>query len=353
MERLAKILLVDDEPLNRDYLEQELADFGYQTVSAAHGQEALEKAFVELPDVILLDVMMPGVDGFTLCQLLKGDERTQLIPVIMMTALGARADRIRGIEAGADDFLTKPVNPQELRARLKTALRMKQAIDGKLNALRRINDHLVKFVPEAVKQRVAANPEAPDLALHQRDVSVMFVDIEGYTRLSEQLSLDALSALVERYFSAFVDHICKANGDINETAGDGFMTIFQNEDGGIHACQAVDTALALMATTTTLNQEGNHAPLAIHIGINSGLALVGSVRFEGVHGTRWTFTASGPVTNLAARLAGAAKANQIVVGLETARRLPQNYRVEYLGRKQLKNVTAATDLYCILDCVNT
>src|SRR5215207_3759523 len=128
----AKILIVDDEPLNVDYLEQELADFGYKTVSATHGQAALEKAVVEDPDLILLDVIMPSMDGFAVCRLLKADERTQLIPVVMMTALGAREDRIRGIEAGADDFLTKPADPRELLARVATALRMKHTIDSKL-----------------------------------------------------------------------------------------------------------------------------------------------------------------------------------------------------------------------------
>ena len=353
MPPLDKILIVDDEPLNVDLLEQELADFGYHTVSTTNGQAALEKAIVEAPDLILLDVMMPDMDGFAVCRLLKADERTQLIPVVMMTALGAREDRIRGIEAGADDFLTKPADPRELLARVATALRMKHTIDRRLNALRHVNDHLAKFVPEAVKKLVAANPNTPDLALHERDVSVMFVDIAGYTHLSEQLSLDDLTALVERYFSAFFDHIRTADGDVNETAGDGFMTIFQDEDGTVHARKAVDTGLRLLATTDALNRESGNVPLAIHIGINSGLALVGSVRFEGLHGTRWTFTASGPVTNLAARLAGTAQANQILVGPETVQRLGDGYQVESLGRQHLKNFADAIDLYRILGSANT
>ncbi|NOT54000.1 MAG: response regulator [Deltaproteobacteria bacterium] len=353
MPPLAKILIVDDEPLNVDLLEQELADLGYATVSATRGQEAIEKAIMEEPELILLDVMMPGLDGFAVCRLLKADERTQLIPVVMMTALGSQEDRIRGIEAGADDFLTKPADPRELLARVATALRMKHTIDRRLNALRHVNEHLAKFVPEAVKKLVAANPETPDLALHERDISVMFVDIAGYTHLSEQLSLDDLSALVERYFSAFFDHIRTADGDVNETAGDGFMTIFQDSNGENHARKAVDTALALVKTTTVLNQAGGTVPLAIHIGINSGIALVGSTRFEGLHGTRWTFTASGRVTNLAARLAETAKAHQILVGPETVRRLGNGYQVEALGRQHLKNFTDAIDLHRILGSANS
>src|SRR5712691_13311791 len=123
MSERAKILIVDDEPFNVDYLEQELEDFGYDTISATNGQEALEKVATENPDLILLDVMMPLMDGFTVCRLLKEHADTRLIPIVIMTALGAVEDRIKGIEAGADDFLTKPVDERELLARIQTTLK--------------------------------------------------------------------------------------------------------------------------------------------------------------------------------------------------------------------------------------
>lgn len=126
---VAKILIVDDEPFNVDILEQELEELGYGTASAMSGQEALAKIASEAPDLILLDVMMPGMDGFTVCRILKGQETTQLIPIVIMTALGAKEDRIKGIEAGADDFLTKPVDRRELLARIQAAIKMKQAVD--------------------------------------------------------------------------------------------------------------------------------------------------------------------------------------------------------------------------------
>jgi DNA-binding response OmpR family regulator len=344
----AKILIVDDEPFNVDYLEQELEDLSYETVSASSGPEALEKVATETPDLILLDVTMPGMDGFTVCRLLKGKEETQLIPVVIMTALGAQEDRIKGIEAGADDFLTKPVDQRELLARIRTAVRTKRAMDHQFGELRQIKDHFAKFVPETVKRLVIANPQAPELALRERDVSVLFVDISGYTRLSEQLPLDALNALVERYFSGFLDCIHEAGGDINETAGDGFMAIFQDADVEVHARKAVDTAFALLASTEALNQEGGEYPLSIHMGINSGTALVGSVRLEGLRSTFWTFSANGPMTNLAARLAETATASQILVGSETVRRLGNCYRLESLGRKHLKNLTEVIDIYRVL-----
>jgi DNA-binding response OmpR family regulator len=125
MSRPSKILIVDDEPFNVDYLEQELEDLGYATVSASNGQEALAKVAAESPDLILLDVMMPIMDGFAVCRMLKGNDETRLIPIVIMTALDGIEDRIRGIEAGADDFLTKPVNQRELMARIQTTLTLK------------------------------------------------------------------------------------------------------------------------------------------------------------------------------------------------------------------------------------
>ena len=347
----SKILIVDDEPFNVDYLEQELEDLGYTTVSARNGREALEKVALEAPDLILLDVMMPIMDGLTVCRILKEDDETRLIPIVIMTALDGFDDRIKGIEAGADAFLTKPVNQRELLARMRTALRLKHTVDGKLGELRRAKDHFAKFVPEAVKRLVAANPEAPELAKHACDVSVLFVDITGYTRLCEQLPLEVLNRLVERYFSTFLDRIHEAGGDINETAGDGFMAIFQAVDVQAHTVTAVETALDLLGATEALNRTNSAAPLAIHMGLNSGLALVGSTRFEGVRGTRWTFTASSPVTNLAARLAATAQAGQLLVGPETVHRLGQRYHVERLGREHLKNLAEAVDIYRVLGFV--
>jgi DNA-binding response OmpR family regulator len=201
MPERAKILIVDDEPFNVDYLQQELEDLGYETMSASNGQEALQKVAVEAPDLILLDVMMPILDGSRARSTSKEDDETRLIPIVIMTALDGIEDRITGIEAGADDFLTKPVNERELRARLRTTLKLKHTVDQKMHELRRIKDHFAKFVPEAVKRLVTVDPEAPELAKkHEQDMTVLFLDISGYTRLSEQLPPITLNTLVERYF---------------------------------------------------------------------------------------------------------------------------------------------------------
>ena len=260
MSERAKILIVDDEPFNVDYLEQELEDFGYDTISATNGQEALAKVAAENPDLILLDMMMPLMDGFTVCRILKEHDDTRLIPIVMMTALGGIEDRIKGIEAGADDFLTKPVDERELRARLQTTLRLKATVDRKLGELRRIKDHFAKFVPEAVKRLVAANPEAPELAKRECDVSVLFLDISGYTRLSEHLAPESLNALVERYFSTFLDRHPRRLAVISMRPP--AMASWPSFKMRSMRARAADTALALLAATrrSTLTMPCNRSP---------------------------------------------------------------------------------------------
>ena len=237
MAESSTILIVDDEPLNVDYLEQELQDLGHETVSAGNGQEALDKVAADPPDLILLDVMMPVMDGFTACRILKNDDATRFIPIIFMTSLGDIDDRVKGAEAGADDFLTKPVNERELIARIESALQLKQALDRKIDRYNRITDHLEKFVPTEVSSTAASSGSDDDRPKREVDCSILFVDITGYSRLCEHLSLDAISDLVERYFAAFLDRIADRSGDMIQMAGDGFMAVFDDDDPKAHAPQ--------------------------------------------------------------------------------------------------------------------
>src|SRR5262245_48601496 len=226
----AKILVVDDEVKNVKLLEALLLPRGYEVVIASNGEEALRQVQQERPDLILLDIMMPVMDGFEACKILKDNADTRLIPVIIMTALGQVEDRIKGIEAGADDFLTKPVHRDELLARIRTSLRLKQTIDHKVDGLQQAREHLAKFVPQAVQRLIEANPSTPALEKCEQDVSVLFIDVSGYSRLSEILSPAQVNDLIECYFSFFLDCIQAHGGDINETAGDGVMAIFADTD---------------------------------------------------------------------------------------------------------------------------
>jgi DNA-binding response OmpR family regulator len=351
----ATILVVDDEARNVRLMEAILAPRGYTVVTAYNGEEALQQVQSQRPDLILLDVMMPGMNGFEVCRSLKDNANTCLIPVVIMTALGQTEDRIKGIEAGADDFLTKPVNRDELLARIRTSLRLKRAIDQQVSLLQNVQEHLVKFVPQSVTRLIAANPETPELEKKEQDVSVLFVDISGYARLSELLPREDMNRIIERYFSSFLDCIHTNGGAINETAGDGLMVIFADAEPRHHARKAVQAALEMVQRVAPLEAQiqGTWGPIAVHIGINSGLALVGPTKLQGATGTRWTYTASGSVTNIAARLATLGEGGMVLVGPETARRIAGCFRIQEIGQRQLKNISEEMLVYRILGAMDS
>ena len=207
-----------------------------------------------------------------------------------------------------------------------------------------IRGSLAKFVPQRVRELIEESPEAPLLDKRETEVSVLFADITGYTRLTARLSPDDLGALVERYFGAFLDEIVKRGGDVNETAGDGLMVIFHE---GSHARAAVDAACAIHRRAAEIGAElaPRFEPLAMHIGVNTGPALLGATKIEGRAGTRWTYTASGMTTNIAARLAAQADGGEIVLSQSTLDLLGPGFPVEDLGLRELKNVERPTRLY--------
>ena len=212
----------------------------------------------------------------------------------------------------------------------------------RVDFLEHVKHALDRFVPETVRQAIEENPDAPRLAKEARDVTVLFLDIEGYSRLSEELPRNVLNSLVERYFSLFLESIRAEGGDINETAGDGLMMIFQSPDPQAHAAAALRAALAIQQQTAEANRAAGAAPtpLRINIGISSGECDVGTTRFQGLAGERWTFTASGPVTNLAARLSDRAHGGQILVSAETARRLEGRFALRAVGELVLHNLSS-------------
>ncbi len=211
----------------------------------------------------------------------------------------------------------------------------------------KILGHIVKFVPETVTRIVEKNPDAPRFEKKEADVSVLFLDVAGYTRMSELLEKARLNFVIEKYFSGYVDDIYRFHGDINETAGDGLMVIFQDAEPGENALQALRTAAAIRRRTFNINRElaGHFDPVTINMGINSGTALLGMTHFNGSVGGRMTYTATGPVTNLASRIAGVARGGEILVGPETAKRLDGGFHCVSVGELNLKNVSDPVCLY--------
>jgi adenylate cyclase len=335
----ARLLVVDDNENNRDIVSRLLEREGYQVSTAENGAQALEWIKAQPPDLVLLDVMMPVMDGIEACKRMKADPDSRLIPVVIMTALGQVDDRVRGIHAGADDFLTKPVNSGELLARIQTSLRLKQTVDIKLDRLKGAQEYLARFVPQSVIRQLEENPEAPVLEKTDQDMSAMFVDVSGYTKLSESIRQTA-DFMVEKYFSRYLDAIHSGGGDVTETSGDGLMVVFPGSDPKEHAAKAVTAALEILKKTDELNAQlkGIFDPISVHIGINSGIALIGPTKYEGASGVRWTYTALGPAVNLASRIAEVAEGGMICIGPETARRIEGQFNIKEIGKKQLKNV---------------
>ncbi len=210
----------------------------------------------------------------------------------------------------------------------------------RVEILESIRTSLSKFVPRRVQELIEEAPDAPELAKREMDVSVLFVDIAGYTRLSERHDPDRLNVVVERYFGAFLDEVLRNGGDVNETAGDGLMVIFQDEDPERHARNAAQAALGILRRAEEINGEAGAVdePIRLHVGVNSGAAAVGATKIEGTAGTRWTYTASGAVTNVAARLAALGAGESVFIGAETARRLSGWLDLEDLGERELRNV---------------
>ncbi len=211
----------------------------------------------------------------------------------------------------------------------------------------RVVEHLSKFVPSAVRRITEKGLDSLDEGKAESDVTVMFLDLEGYSALSERLEQEQLNFVIERYFSAYLDIINENGGDINETAGDGLMVIFRGEGPLGHARKGAGAALSIQKRTREINGElaGTLEPVAVNIGINSGPAFVGPTKFEGVSGTRWTFTASGPMTNIAARVRGLAAGGEAVLAEEAARRVREIYQLEDLGHHSLRNVSRPVRAY--------
>jgi class 3 adenylate cyclase len=293
----------------------------------------------------------------------------------LLTSLRSHEDRVRGIEAGADDFISKPFEPDELMAKIRSLLRLKAFRDEQTNDLRhqlestmkdleqshlelasaqkridmleRAKSQLCKFVPGTVRKMAETDNETFGLQKVETDATVLFLDIGGYSAMCESLEHDKVNFLVEKYFSEFLDDIRKGNGEINETAGDGLMILFHGNDQEKHADSAVSTAFAIHYKTLKVNAElrGKFEPTVVNIGINSGEVFMGATRFEGLSGSRWTFTASGLTTVLAARIAGLATGGDILLGQETVKRLQGKFMVQPYGEHRLKNIKEPVNVY--------
>jgi DNA-binding NarL/FixJ family response regulator len=299
--RPARILIVDDEPLNVDYLEQELENLGFVTETAANGREALERVAAAPPDLVLLDVMMPEMDGITALRIIKSDPETKLIPVVLMTALNALEDRVRGIEAGADDFLSKPVDDRELLARIRTTLALKRAIDETVGELRSTTTHLERF------------------GRQERDVAVLAI---AWRLRDASLPGDAVAFVGRAQRTAAERQIRAHGGTLDENGGTKLVAVFDGPDLRSRSIAAVEAALAVL--------EAEAAQVIASAAITVGPAWVGSSRVQDAGGRRWVYGVEGEPVDRASELAAAAEAGVVVTG-DAAAAMSDRFKLEPAG----------------------
>ena len=236
---------------------------------------------------------------------------------------------------------------QEKNIQLETALVQLKASMRKVELLESIKENLSKFVPVTVSRMIEKSPTSIPESKKQ-DLSVLFLDIEGYTKLTEKLGGSETNEVIEKHFSAFMDAIYANNGDVNETAGDGLMVLFLNEDKQTSALEAVRTALMIRKEAVRIFEECDslkYRPLDINMGINSGEALVGAAKFETYSGSRWTYTARGSLTNIAARIGAQATRGGIYLSKSTADRIKGHFSTKPKGKFKLKNVSEKIEIF--------
>jgi adenylate cyclase len=315
------VLVVDDDENNRTLLRDPLETHGYEIVEAENGEQALQKVERRPPDVILLDVMMPQLDGFEVCRRLKKDARTAHIPILMVTALSERMERLMGIAAGASDFLSKPVDLQELTLRVSHAAHTKRLFDQLQAEQARAEHLLLNTLPRPIAERMKKGEV--NIAEHHPDVTVLVADLVGFTTLAAHIGPDQVVYLLNEIFSGF-DVLAEKHGlEKIKTIGDAYMVA-----GGIplprpdHAEAIAELALDLMADIEKFNRAYNTS-IHLRIGISTGSVVAGVIGRK-----RFAYDLWGDTVNLACRLESLGQAGGIQVSEATHERLEQKYQFE-------------------------
>jgi len=351
----AKILVVDDTPMNVKLLVDILSARGYAVRAATNGEEALARVAEEAPDLVLLDIMMPGMSGYDVCRRLRADEATALLPVVLVTSLDPQQERVHGIEAGADDFLSKPIHQPELFARVRSLLRVKALQDevkrqaerlASLNAQleARVTEQvgeidrlgqLKRFFAPRVAEAILAADDRSILALHRREICYVFVDLRGFTAFTDSAEPEEVHAALADFHGAMGPIIAENEGTLDRFAGDGILIFFNDpipvSDPGARAARM---ALAMQARFAPLREAWRKQgyELDLGIGIARGYATLGAFGYEG----RIDYTAIGSVVNLAARLCGEADGGKIVIDRRMRAALDDTFSVEPMGALTLK-----------------
>ena len=362
------ILIADDNPANVDILQARLAAQGYRIFTASDGEQALAAAREQQPDLILLDIMMPKLDGIEVCRRLKADRDLPFTPIVMVTAKADSGDIVAGLEAGADEYLTKPVDQAALVARVKSMLRIKalhDMVQDQTAQLAEWNRTLERRVSEQVTQieRVSRlkrflSPHFADIIIsagderllesHRREITVVFCDLRGFTTFSETAEPEEVMGVLREYHNALGELILRYEGTLDQFAGDGVMVFFNDPlPCPDPQARAVRMAAAMRERVTELaggwRKQGYE--LALGVGIAQGYATMGTIGFEG---GRRDYGAIGMVTNLASRLCDEAAAWQVLISQRVYAAVEQHVQAGHIGDLVLKGFSKPVPAYNVL-----
>ena len=353
----AVVLVVDDIEDNRDMLARRLRRQGYEVLTAAGGHVALDTLAKTRVDLVLLDVMMPGLDGVAVLQRMKADAGLRDIPVVMISALDELDSVVRCIELGAEDYLGKPFDPVFLNARVGACLEKKRLHDQELRHRRELaewNRTLEKRVAEQVAQLeqlgrlkrffspqlaelIVAGGAADPLKTHRREVTVVFLDLRGFTAFAESAEPEEVMGVLREYHAEMGRLVLGYEGTLERFTGDGMMVFFNDPiEVPDAAARAIRMAVAMRDVVVGLAARWRKRgwDLALGVGIAQGYATIGAIGFEG----RMDYGAIGTVTNLAARLCGEAGAGQILVSARVAAAVEDLIDGEEVGALTLKGL---------------
>jgi adenylate cyclase len=354
-----KILIVDDEPFNLDLLEQELGEYDYAIERAGDGVEALEKTQSFAPDVILLDYMMPRMNGLEVVKQLRATPEHQGIPVILLTAKASQEDKVAGLDAGADDYVTKPFDSFELLARVRAMMRLKEMHDTLAEWNRTLAETVRKQVSELERMARLKRYLSPQIAetilgqddelfrTHRREITIVFLDLRGFTAFSDSAEPEEVMEFLRHYHAEMGQLVFKFEGTLERFMGDGIVIIFNDpipcED---HAQHATLMALEMRDRVKELRgawlKKGYNLDLGV--GIAAGYATLGTMGFEG----RMDYGTVGNLPNLAARLCAEAKGGQILTDQKTMSRLEHAFEAEPIEQLSLKGIARPVLAYNIL-----
>ena len=342
-----RILVVDDQRANLEMLAGVLTARGYEVLTALDGESALQQVRQGAPDLVVSDILMPQMDGYELCRRLRSDPATTLLPVILVTSLDPLQERVNGIEAGADDFLSKPVNWEELFARVRSLLRIKRLQDEVKSWNARLEERvseqvaqleqlgrLKRFFSRPVAEAIVAGGEDM-LEPHRCEITAVFLDLRGFTAFTDRADPEEVLELLRAYHLTLGRTVDDFGGTLEHFAGDGIM-IFFNDPLPVEqpAERAVRMALALQRAFAPISvawaKLGHDVGLSI--GVAQGEATLGVIGFE----QRWEYAAIGNVPNLAARLCGAARAGEILLDTQTELDIAHMADTETVGPLDLR-----------------